>query len=139
MKTFYVGIKGIIIDKDQGALLLRRDQESGVFWDIPGGRMDNDEDFIETLQRELSEELPGSEVEKVGDLLGSYRLHKDIDGEISLVLLYFAVTAKLPDPIQLSEEHDGSLWVKTVDQIPDGLNDVAAGILRKALTALASS
>jgi len=57
-------------------------------WDIPGGRINGNEDFKVTLNRELSEELPGIEVSGINDFLGAYRLPKDINEDISLVLLY---------------------------------------------------
>jgi 8-oxo-dGTP pyrophosphatase MutT (NUDIX family) len=133
MKTFYVGVKGIVIDEERGALLLHREYKSGDFWDMPGGRMDDDEDFKDTLTRELSEELPGVKVQRIGDLLGAHRVHKDIDGNVSLVLLYFSVTAKLPDPVQLSEEHSGYKWVKTQHDIPEGVNEQVMKILREVL------
>lgn len=133
MKKFYVGIKGIIFDKQRGVLLLSRDYKSGDSWDTPGGRMDGNETFAETLARELDEELPGIKVANIGKLLGAHRVQKDIDGEISLVLLYFKVEASLPDPIKLSDEHDGHLWVATKADIPVGLNEQVTKILQEIL------
>lgn len=129
MKTFYVGIKGIIFNNQKGVLLLKR----GDFWDIPGGRMDDDEEFLDTLRRELAEELPGIEVQEVGELLGAHRVQKDIDGEISLVLLYFEVKATLPEPVKLSDEHDDYLWVKSKTEIPESLNKEVTSILQELL------
>lgn len=122
MKKFYVGIKGIVRDPKKGIILLHRDYKSDDFWDAPGGRMDGSEDFIDTLKRELSEELPGIKVTEVGDLLGAFRLQKDIDGDTSLVLLYFLVTAELPDPVQLSDEHESYRWLKKSTDIPKQIN-----------------
>lgn len=133
MKKFYVGIKGIVVDEEKGALLLKREYKSGDFWDTPGGRIDGDEDFKDTLARELAEELPGIEVQNIGELLGAHRVQKDIDDDISLVLLYFEVKATLPDPVQLSEEHDDYLWVRTRDTLPRGLNPQLNAILGSIL------
>jgi 8-oxo-dGTP pyrophosphatase MutT (NUDIX family) len=55
MKKFYVGCKGLIRDKGRGILLLHREYKSGDFWDVPGGRIDEDEDIEQTLIRELNE------------------------------------------------------------------------------------
>ncbi len=133
MKKFYVGVKGIVQDPVRGLLLLHRDYKSGDYWDIPGGRMDGDEDFADTLKRELGEELPGIEVKEVRELLGAFRLPKDIEEGTSLVLLYFRVEATLPDPIILSEEHESYAWVNGLDELPEGLNPGIEKILRQLL------
>ncbi|NBX97491.1 NUDIX hydrolase [bacterium] len=129
IKKFNVGVKGII-KTDQGYLILKH--AKGHF-DTPGGRIDDNEDFKDTLQRELGEELPGITNIEIGDLIGAFRLQKDIDGDISLVLLYFLVNATLPDPIALSEEHTEHLFIKNLAGIPDGLNPEIEGVLRKIL------
>lgn len=133
MKKFYVGIKGIVRDQARGYILLHRDYKSGDYWDIPGGRMDDDEDFEQTLRRELQEELPGIEVHQVGDLQGAFRLHKDIDADIGLVLLYFLVDATLPEIVKLSDEHQDLTWVNSVTELPDGLNPEIEKILQRLL------
>lgn len=129
MKKFYVGVKGII-KTEQGYLILKH---AKGHYDTPGGRIDHNEDFKDTLQRELCEELPGITDVTLGDLLGAFRLQKDIDGDISLVLLYFMVNATLPDPIALSEEHTDYLFIKDLAGIPEGLNPEIDGVLRKLL------
>lgn len=134
MKTFFVGIKGIIHDKEKGVLLLKRENPTDTFWDTPGGRMDDDENFRDTLSRELGEELPGIASVEIGELLGAHRVHRDIEGDISLVLLYFSVTASLPEPLQLSEEHDGYVWVTSIEEIPEGVNNEVQEIIRKILS-----
>lgn len=129
MKKFYVGVKGLI-QTDQGYLILKH---AKGHYDTPGGRMDDDEEFEQTLRRELSEELPGITDVKIGELVGSFRLHKDIEGDISLVLLYFLVSATLPNPILLSEEHQSYQWVKTKSDIPEGLNLEIDSVINKLL------
>lgn len=102
-------------------------------YDIPGGRIDENEDFTDTLQRELREELPGITDVTIGDLVGAFRLQKDIDGDISLVLLYFLVNATLLDPIVLSDEHSDYLFVKDLAGMPEGLNPENGSVLKKLL------
>ena len=134
MKKFYVGVKGIVRDSKRGIILLHRDYKSGDFWDTPGGRIDGDENFEQTLARELNEELPGIEVRKIGELKGAFRLPKDIEEDTSLVLLYFEVEAKLPEVVQLSDEHESFKWIKSVKEIPAGLNPQIDQIIREILT-----
>jgi 8-oxo-dGTP pyrophosphatase MutT (NUDIX family) len=130
MKKFYVGVKGIIHDEERGILLLRDPR----IVDVPGGRIDDDENFEQTLRREISEELPGAEVTSVGELLGVYRVPKDIKEDISLVLLFFKVNAVVPEPVALSEEHTDYIWVKSVEDIPEtGLNDEIKRIVKEIL------
>ncbi|HMS50553.1 MAG TPA: NUDIX hydrolase [Candidatus Saccharibacteria bacterium] len=115
MKQFNVGIKGVVRRKDGAVLLLRKNQDD-TFWDVPGGRIDGDESIEQTLNRELSEELPGIQDIRIGKILCAYRLQKDIALDTSLALVYYEVTAVLPDPVQLSDEHNEYCWVSSLDQ-----------------------
>lgn len=135
MKKFYVGVKGVVRDETRGYILLHRDYKSGDYWDTPGGRMDDSEKFEDTLRRELNEELPGIQDVRVGELLGAFRLQKDIDGDTSLVLLYFKVDAKLPEEVQLSDEHESFKWFNNLEDLPsEGLNPQIAAIMKNLLS-----
>lgn len=130
MKKFHVGIKAIIHDEDNGYLMLRH---SSGWLDFPGGRIDGQEDFAQTITRELSEELPGSDLVSIGNLIGAKRVMKDIQDDISLVLLYFEAKVKLPEPVVLSEEHSEYLWVKTMDDIDEKDKDSENVVMLKKL------
>lgn len=130
MKKFYVGVKAVIQD-ERGVLLIKHAEGH---WDEPGGRMDYHEDFADTLAREISEELPGATLKSVGKLQGAFRLQKDIDGDISLVLVYFLVSVALPEKIRLSSEHEEYLWVKAKADIPEGVNPQMKKILGNLLS-----
>lgn len=56
---FQIAAKALIRDAGGRILLLRVPAWNGnpSHWDIPGGRMDPGETFLETLKRELNEEL----------------------------------------------------------------------------------
>jgi 8-oxo-dGTP pyrophosphatase MutT (NUDIX family) len=127
MKHFYVGIKGLI-KTEKGYLLVRHKKGH---YEIPGGRIDDDENFEQTIIRELDEELPGTTEVSLGELIGASRVHRDIDEGVSLVLLYFIVHAKVLDKPVLGEEHESYIWVNTVDDLPDGLFPGFEEILRK--------
>ena len=118
MKTFYVGVKGVIV-KDGKALILRNSTKFGRadIWDVPGGRIDDDESIEQTLNRELKEELPNIKNVRVGSLLNAYRLHKDIDGDKSLVLVFFKVEADFNGDPELSDEHIDLQWVTEAEAI----------------------
>jgi len=131
MKKFYVGIKAIVHDKDRGYLLLKHNKGH---WDIPGGRMDDGEEFKDTIEREFSEEIPGTELLDIGDLQGTFRLPHDIDGDMGLILLYFVVTAKTPGVLVVGDEHSEFLWINSGSDIPDeDVNPEMKKILYKLL------
>jgi ADP-ribose pyrophosphatase YjhB (NUDIX family) len=64
---FFVAVKALVRDAD-GRLLLIRDPERG--WELPGGSVEQREDLISALHREVREET-GVEIE-VGRLGGVY-------------------------------------------------------------------
>ena len=129
LKTFYVGAKAVI-RTDRGVLLIRH---AGGWWDMPGGRLDDNEELEEALAREIREELPGAELSHIHGLAGAHRVQKDVQGDISLVLVYYYVSVNLPEKLQLSEEHDEYLWVKSADLLPEPLNPKMADIVKKTL------
>ncbi len=134
-KIFNVGIKAVIYDKNYGIILLHRNYRSGDYWDMPGGRIDGNESFQETLRRELNEELPGVSKVNIGELLGAFRVQSDIDANLGLVLLYFLVQAKLPEEISLSDEHESYIWVKDIKDMPNNkLNPEAERVIRQLLS-----
>lgn len=108
MKTFYVGAKALIIN--DGKILLVHGEGPRDFWDAPGGRIDDDEDILQALDRELHEELPNIRDYDVKGLVHAQRVHHDVDGEISLVLLFHNVDATFDGEPQVSDEHIEAKW-----------------------------
>ena len=113
MKTFYVGVKGVIV-RDGKVLLLHTNanhENRGDRWEMPGGRIDGDETIEQALRRELKEELPNIQNIEIGEILSSHRLLKDIEGNNSLVLIFYRVKADFggSEP-ELSEEHLEYQW-----------------------------
>ncbi len=109
-KLFYIGIKGLIKINDKVLVLMDDKGNEKKYWDIPGGRMGEGEEIQETLKRELGEELPGIQNIKVGDLVHIYKLPRNLQDGNGLMLQFYSVEAQIPD-IQVSEEHEGYLWV----------------------------
>jgi len=56
---FQIGVKGIIRDARGRILMVHIPVWGGnpAYWDFPGGRMNPGEDFLDTLARELQEEI----------------------------------------------------------------------------------
>jgi 8-oxo-dGTP diphosphatase len=111
MKTFYVGIKGVII-KDDKVLILRSSTKNGRrdMWEIPGGRIDDDETIEQALRRELQEELPNISNVDVHEILHAYRLLWEIDGDKGLTLIFYRVSADFDGEPKISEEHVAYKW-----------------------------
>ncbi len=116
IKTCYVGVKGIVKVGDS-VLVLKKGSGDSAYWDIPGGRIDDNETLEETLKRELSEELPSLRGYKIGDVVSAYRLSKNIDDDKALVLIFYRVEAENFE-VTLSEEHAAFQWV-TKQTLPE--------------------
>lgn len=113
-KLFNVGIKAMIRRGDK--LLIVRDTEGR--WEMPGGRMDANETVEQTLRRELGEELPNIKSVQIHDIMGAYRIHKDIKPDVSLALIFYKVTAEFEggEP-ELSDEHEEYRWATKEEAI----------------------
>jgi 8-oxo-dGTP diphosphatase len=113
LQTFHVGIKGVIVVDDKVLLLKRENRWSGVFWEMPGGRIEGGDGIEETLQRELREEIPSIGRIEIGELLHAARVPDRAD-DIGLLLLFYLVRAEVPEVV-LSDEHIGYTWVGAED------------------------
>lgn len=82
---------------------------------MPGGRIDGDETIEETLRRELLEEVPNIRNIAVHEVLSTFRVPRDIDGDTSLVLIFYKVSADFDGEVQFSFEHSQYKWA-TADQ-----------------------
>lgn len=113
-KDFNVGVKAII--KIDGKCLLLKSEQG--YWDLPGGRINDDETILHALKRELHEELPSMDTYTIGQIVHAHRLTKDLPDSKGLLLLFYLVDAA-PFEINLSDEHVGHCWVdeKSVNNI----------------------
>jgi len=115
-QLFQIGIKGLIRDKQGKVLLLKVPAWDGnpEYWDMPGGRMDPGETFVQTLRRELQEEIGvdyTGEPRQLGAVLSSVKITVG-DARVSLVLVPYEV--RLPDGIEIklnpADHHEGLDW-----------------------------
>ncbi|MDB5166103.1 MAG: hypothetical protein JWM37_175 [Candidatus Saccharibacteria bacterium] len=116
MKAFNVGIKALIVR--EGKILLVRRAGDYQYWDVPGGRIDDDESIEATLDRELREELPNIESYDNQGIIDAYRLHKDIKPDLSLALVFYRIEATFTggEP-ELSVEHSEYRWVDLAEAV----------------------
>jgi ADP-ribose pyrophosphatase YjhB (NUDIX family) len=134
-KNFNVGVKGLICSK-YGYILLEKALDNGeTFWDVPGGRINKNESFSDTLTRELREELPSIDDISIGSLEGAFRVSRDIRKDTGLVLLYYSVEATFTnDEVLFSDEHESLLFVTSKLEIPtENLNQTVHEILSRKL------
>lgn len=118
-KLFYVGIKALIEDSEGKLLLLKADvtkhrKNKEPYWDIPGGRIDEDENsLLETLKREIREETGINELlshEFFTTVISNHQIPED-DKLRGLVLMVYKVKIPVDSKIKMSKEHVAYEWV----------------------------
>ncbi len=116
LKKFYIGVKGVIVNTtlNQALVLLKTDQLGKKYWDIPGGRINDDEDLETSLKRELQEEVTNLKEFAVEELLNAYRLSRNLKEGLGLMLLFYKVTSDI-ERVEISDEHEDFLWVSKQD------------------------
>ncbi len=115
-KLLNVGVKAAVVNNGK-VLLLRRtsNMEPGTeFWDLPGGRIEQNESITETLGRELKEEILNMNDYTVGELLHVWRHDTDFPEGHGLLLVCYRVEANL-EQVELSDEHSDYVWVSSAD------------------------
>lgn len=103
-------------------LLVMRDRKSGE-GDLPGGRMNEDEffgDWIESLKRELAEELGTGISLNIKEDIILVQKHRVNLGNHPCVILGYHVEYESGE-IQISDEHDFLEWVNIKAYKPETL------------------
>jgi len=107
-QLFQIGIKGLIRNEQGKILLLKIPAWGGSpgYWDLPGGRMDPGETFVQTLKRELKEEI-GEDYDGQPKHLATVLSNLTIpvgDIRVPLVLIAYEVALLRGTPITLNED-----------------------------------
>ncbi|MEI8338070.1 MAG: NUDIX hydrolase [bacterium] len=103
-----VGVKALILNKDGKILLLKcvLRENSGIYWDMPGGRIEGKESLVNNLKREIFEETKLVTV-KIGKVLAVQEfLH---DNKHIMRLTYVARVTSTKS-LRLSNEHSEYKW-----------------------------
>ena len=110
---FIICSSGFILNSKREFLMLQRSSNDDFlpgYWELPGGRMDNGEDLVSGLQREIKEES-GLETNVINPLKAvSYYLDPENPRE-SYGVFYLCDLKKENQKISLSEEHANYKWV----------------------------
>jgi len=110
MKSFYIGVKAIVVH-DGKILLLKRIRNGKYFWDGPGGRVEANEELESAIKRELAEELQGIHNITVEKLLYIYRLPHDLKDNHGLLRIFYKITADISH-ISLEPAHEEYIWIE---------------------------
>jgi 8-oxo-dGTP diphosphatase len=111
-QSFYLGAKAII-EQEGTVLLLKERVKEG--WELPGGRVDQEQTIEEALARELGEEIPGSRLTKLGNVVHVALGDFPVENGHRLCLAFFAAEVVMPKVIALSEEHTDYKWATQND------------------------
>ena len=96
---FRISVKAIVAYGDQ-VLLLRKVEGK---WDLPGGRLDGEEDPVQGLERELREEIG---IAADTTVLVDCAVRRRVTNMPILVVFYLCRTKIPVDDLQLSPEHN---------------------------------
>ncbi len=113
---FYIGIKALIQNEKGQLLLLKSGPEEKKytkvdFWDIPGGRIQEDQSIEDTLRREVKEELDVDDIE-IGDMFAATisKFGKNKNNDMYLMLIAYRCKLKAKNKFVLSGEHSEYKW-----------------------------
>lgn len=107
MPMYQVGVKGIIFNPDNKVLVMLKNKKK--IWDVPGGRTSRGENLLQSLDRELKEEILNLKEYKIIKILNASKIEN-----ANLVLIYYKIEADIGN-INLSEEHEAYRWVTYED------------------------
>ncbi len=117
--TFHLGIKALVTNSDGRVLLLQVNpaELSGnnqAYWDLPGGRIQRDEDVLEALKREVLEETGIADIQMtkhLGMILSKIRIPVPDQGSVGLILSIYECQLPASADLTLSFEHLAYEWV----------------------------
>lgn len=118
-QLFQVGVKALI-ENSQGQILLLKANVSShrkntePYWDIPGGRIQEDNTVIQTLAREVEEETgiyAFENPELLTAVMSNHKIPISDSEEVGLLLVVYKVTVADDVGIILSPEHTEYEWV----------------------------
>lgn len=112
MEQFHLGLKALIRNSVGEILLLEKNpaRVSLPHWDLPGGRMNTDENLEEALRREVEEEIGINDI-KILEQFDISISNKKSDQEHKLLLLTYLCAIENPDDVRLmDDEHISYKW-----------------------------
>lgn len=109
------GQKAFVINQDNQLLILKRTKDTDVFhdsWDVPGGKVENDDSLYDSLVREIKEET-NMELMNIITILTTSRFRGDKQDSPWIFRNTYLVEAK--GEVKLSSEHSKYKWISTAE------------------------
>lgn len=126
-QIFHVGVKALVRDSEGRVLLVREMAHQETYWDVPGGRMEPGENLLDTLRRELHEEIGISDIQHAAQL-ATVVSNKQITtqhGSVALLLVVYtvslsegAVPVAAEDQLELEWQTPAQAAVVLADKYP---------------------
>lgn len=103
-----IGVKALIFNKSGKVLLLKcvPHENSRIYWDMPGGRMEKNESLLNCLRREVFEETCIKKI-KIGEIIAVQEFQCDCKRVIRLTYVSRVTSESV---IKLSSEHSEYKW-----------------------------
>ena len=122
-KLFHVGVKALIVDTDDRVLLLQVNtanfkKDKTPHWDIPGGRIQEGQTALDTLQREVEEETGITKIvsaEYLAGVISNIEIPVSDELTVGLILVVYTVTIPEQSTVVLSDEHTAYEWVSRAE------------------------
>ncbi|HSX07883.1 MAG TPA: NUDIX domain-containing protein [Candidatus Saccharimonadales bacterium] len=117
--SFHLGVKALIRNKAGKVLLLKVNpamltgNKHGIYWDLPGGRVQKGQTVQDTLKREVAEETGITDlqsVKPVSMVLSNIRIPFDNGDSVGLILSVYECAVPDDVPITISEENLAAEW-----------------------------
>ena len=113
-----------LIEKDGKIFIVRASDRN---WELPGGKIDNDDSVEDTLRRELKEEL-GLDKVNIGPQINNFEFSVECYGKKYIFNVIVCECQANLSNITLSDEHAEFVWVnpKEIEKYPmqDGYKNV---------------
>jgi len=117
---FHLGVKALIRNEEGRLLLLKKERSiKETYWDIPGGRIQKGETLLETLQRELEEEIGLKNIEGAvahSMYLTNIRISVT-DSDVGLIFSVYKYDVNFDFKPLLGDEHIDFDWFSINDAI----------------------
>lgn len=126
VKNYYlVGQKCILYNAEDKFLLLKRSTKGGGGgWSVPGGGLDQDEDPVQGIKREVTEEA-GLEIYEVEPI----KLITFKENEDSVIMIAYRARTD-SDKVTLNWEHDDFKWVSKDEALNEKMSDVLKDFIK---------
>jgi 8-oxo-dGTP diphosphatase len=116
---FHLGIKLLLESGGKILLLEKQHPTRGIYWELPGGRLQKGETVMETLRREMEEETGWQDVDGAlpfDMVLTNMRIPTPM-GEVGLVLFVYRHEISSIFSPRLSSEHTNFGWFTFLEAV----------------------